>query len=408
MLLSGAGVWMPNEPDEDRVSTRETPQTAGADEPSSPLTRVVQNLLHMGLGEFVLRAATHVFSLVGIGVVIWIAQAYFHQPRTAGDTSAGVQAVMTAAPGGESLAAAFPLELSGAGILRQADIHTNVPQRSRQEIVSYTVEAGDTVSGIADRFGLDPKTIFAANYDLLQDDPHMLQPGQNLRILPVDGVYWEWLGGVPFTQWAAYFKVKPEDILNYPANHLDAAAIADPNNPDIKTGTFLVVPGGAYQYHTPGQVPLGITRSNPASAQVAGAGSCPPVNGGAIGYGTFVWPTDRHYLSGFDYSTKTNHLGIDLAAELGDNIYASDGGVVVYAGANGYGYGNMIMIDHGTGFQTLYAHLSAIFVNCGDNVTQGQTIGAAGMTGHASGAHLHFEVRTLSNVISPWDVLPAP
>ena len=124
--------------------------------------------------------------------------------------------------------------------------------------------------------------------------------------------------------------------------------------------------------------------------------------------GTFVFPTDRHYLSGFDYSTKTNHLGIDLAAEQGDNIYAADGGVVVYAGANSYGYGNMIMIDHGTGFQTLYAHLSAIFVNCGDNVTQGQTIGAAGATGHASGAHLHFEVRTLSNVINPWDVLPAP
>jgi murein DD-endopeptidase MepM/ murein hydrolase activator NlpD len=124
--------------------------------------------------------------------------------------------------------------------------------------------------------------------------------------------------------------------------------------------------------------------------------------------GTFVYPTDRHNLSGFDYSTKTNHLGIDLTANLGDNIYAADGGVVVYAGSNSYGYGNMIMIDHGTGFQTLYAHLSAIFVQCGYNVTQGQTIGSAGMTGHASGAHLHFEVRTSSAVINPWDVLPAP
>lgn len=399
---------MQNQPDEDRFSEHENPQATGSEEHASPLTRAVQNLLHMGLGEFLLRAATHIFSLVGIGIVIWLAQTYFHQPRSAGDANASAPSAAAALPGGASLASAFSFDLSGSGILRQADIHTNVPQRSRQEIETYTVQAGDTVSGIADRFGLDPKTIFAANYDLLQDDPHMLQPGQNLRILPVDGVYWEWLGGIPFSQWAAYFKVTPEDILNYPANHLEAAAISDPTNPDIKTGTFLVVPGGAYQYHTPGQVPLGITRSNPASAQVGGAGSCPPVNGGAIGYGTFVWPTDRHSLSGFDYSMKTNHLGIDLAAELGDNIYAADGGVVVYAGANGYGYGNMIMIDHGTGFQTLYAHLSAIFVNCGDNVTQGQTIGSAGATGHASGAHLHFEVRTLSNVISPWDVLPPP
>jgi murein DD-endopeptidase MepM/ murein hydrolase activator NlpD len=202
--------------------------------------------------------------------------------------------------------------------------------------------------------------------------------------------------------------VKPEDIINYPANHLDANAVGDPQNANIKTNTFLIIPGGEYQYHTPGQLPLGITRSNPASAQVAGSGACAPVTGGAIGYGTFIYPTDRHFLSGYDYSPKTNHLAIDLAAELGDNIYASDGGVVVYAGTNSFGYGNMIMIDHGTGFQTLYAHLSAIFVQCGFNVTQGQVIGAAGSTGHSSGAHLHFEVRTASAVINPWDVLPAP
>ncbi len=380
----------------------------GTDRRTNRGTRWVQSLLHMGLGEFLLKAATHVFSLVGIGIVIWLAQTYFRQPAGSTDAGGSVAAIVTTLPGGPSLSSALPLDLSQAGVFRAANIHTNVPDRARQEITTYTVQAGDTVSGIADRFGLDPKTIFAANYELLQDDPHMLQPGQELKILPVDGVYWQWLGGIPFGQWAEYFQVKPEDILKYPANHLDAAAIADPYNADVKSGTFLVVPGGVYQYHTPGQVPLGITRGSPASAQVGGAGSCAPVSGGAIGYGTFVYPTDRHYLSGFDYSTKTNHLGIDLAAELGDNIYAADGGVVVYAGANGYGYGNMIMIDHGTGFQTLYAHLSAIFVGCGDNVAQGQTIGAAGATGHASGAHLHFEVRTATAVINPWDVLPAP
>ena len=375
---------------------------------SRPFTRWMLGLLQMGVGDFLLKAATHIFSLVGIGVVIWLAHTYFRQPT--GPTQAGESSLtaISALPGGPSLSSALPLDLAQSGILRQANIHTNAPERSRQDITTYTVQAGDTVSGIADRYGLDPKTIFAANYGLLQDDPHLLQPGQQLKILPVDGVIWQWLGGIPFSQWAEYFKVPPQDILNYPANHLDPAAIADPTNPNIEIGTYLVVPGGFYQYHTPGGFPLGVTRTNPASAQVGGAGSCPAVTGGAVGYGTFVFPTSRHFLSGFDYSTKTNHLGIDLAAELGDPIYASDGGVVVYAGANSYGYGNMIMVDHGTGFQTLYAHLSAIFVNCGDNVAQGQTIGGAGATGHASGAHLHFEVRTLSNVINPWDVLPAP
>lgn len=381
-----------------------------ADDPSNQdkqtggLSHWIGNLLHLGLGDYVLRAATNIFTVLAVLIVIWLAQVYFHHPGAQAHNQEG-QAPTLVPP---APASSQPLDESSFGILRQADIHTNIPERARQDIITYTVQKGDTVSGIADRYSLEPKTVFAANYDLLQDNPENLQPGQELKILPVDGVYWEWLGGIPFGQWAAYFKVKPEDIINYPANHLDPNAAGDPANANIKVNTFLIVPGGEYQYHTPGQVPLGITRSNPASAQVAGAGSCPAVTGGAVGTGTFVFPTARHYLSGYDYSTKTNHLGIDLAAELGDPIYAADGGVVVYAGANSYGYGNMIMIDHGTGFQTLYAHLSAIFVQCGYNVTQGETIGSAGMTGHASGAHLHFEVRTASNVINPWDVLPAP
>jgi murein DD-endopeptidase MepM/ murein hydrolase activator NlpD len=372
-----------------------------------PISRAVQSMLQLGLGEFLLKAATNLFALLGIVIVVWLARSYFGRADLS-ESSAPPPPATTALPAEISPASVSSAELSAAGILREANLHTNMPERARQEITTYTVEPGDTVSGIAERFGLEAKTVFAANYDVLQDDPHMLRPDQNLRILPVDGVYWEWLGGIPFSQWAGYFEVKPEDILNYPANKLDPAAIADPSNPNIPVGTFLIIPGGVYQYHTPGQVPLGITRANPASAQVGGAGACAPVSGGAIGYGTFVYPTSRHQLSGFDYSIKSNHLGIDLAAELGDPIYAADGGVVVYAGANSFGYGNMIMVDHGTGFQTLYAHLSAIFTSCGFNVAQGETIGSAGSTGRSSGAHLHFEVRTLSNVINPWDVLPAP
>ncbi len=393
-------------PDARPGGTDESESTVGTNEQPGLLARLVQGPLQLGLGELFVRATTNIFAVVAIIVVVWLAQAYLRQPVTR--ALGGKQQIPTALAVEPPADAAVSLDVSAIGIPRQADLHTNVPERPRQEIITYTVQKGDTVSDIADKFGLQPKTIFAANYDVLQDDPHNLLPNQTLKILPVDGVYWEWLGGIPFSQWADYFKVKPEDIINYPANHLDPKTIGDPKNPNIKTNTFLIIPGGEYQYHTPGQLPLGITRNNPASAQVGGAGACPAVNGGAVGTGTFVFPTDRHYLSGFDYSTKTNHLGIDLAANMGDNIYAADSGVVVYAGANSYGYGNMIMIDHGTGFQTLYAHLSAIFVQCGNNVTQGQTIGAAGATGHASGPHLHFEVRTATAVINPWDVLPPP
>ena len=399
---------MQNKSEDRQGGIDEPDSTAQSTKQPGALARSLQGLLQLGLGEMLVRAATNIFSILAIILVIWLTQVYFRQAAARSQTGSGTTPAGTSVPVQPPSAPSVPSDLAGFGILRQADLHTNVPERARQEIVTYTVQKGDTVSGIADRYGLQPKTIFAANYDVLQDDPHNLLADQQLRILPVDGVYWEWLGGIPFGQWAAYFKVKPEDIINYPANHLDVNAVGDPQNATIKANTFLIIPGGDYQYHSPGQLPLGITRSNPASAQVAGSGSCAPVTGGAVGYGTFVYPTDRHYLSGFDYSTKTNHLGIDLAANMGDNIYAADGGVVVYAGANSYGYGNMIMIDHGTGFQTLYAHLSAIFVECGYNVAQGQTIGAAGATGHASGPHLHFEVRTSTAVINPWDVLPAP
>ncbi len=391
----------------DKVSARRGDKPEPADnsnptKPTSPLTQWTQNLLQMGLGEILLRAATNIFSLVAIAVVIWLAQIYFRQPIPQTQANGGAVQSQPTAPVEPSVASKLPLDLSSFGIVRQANLHTNAPERARADIVKYTVQAGDTIIDIAQNYGLDPKTIFAANYDLLQDDPHNLQPGQQLTILPVDGVLRVWYPGEKISTVANYYQVKPEAFLNYPLNHLD------PNTTEIAAGTSVIIPGGVYQYHTPGQVPLGVTRTNPASAQVAGSGSCPPITGGAVGTGSFVYPTSRHYLSGFDYSTKTNHLGIDLAANLGDPIYAVDGGVVVYSGANSYGYGNMVMIDHGTGFQSLYAHLSAIFVNCGDNVTQGETIGSAGATGHATGAHLHFEVRTATAVINPWDVLPPP
>ncbi len=366
----------------------------------------MQSLIQMGLGESMLRAATNIFSVLAIVIVIWLAQMYFRQP----DAKAQENGVPLQGPTLEASLPTSPiLDLSSFGILRQTNMHTNASTGgSRQEITKYTVQPGDTVSGIAANNGLQPQTVFSANYYILLDDPHNLKAGQVLTILPIDGVYREWQAGEGLNGVASFYHVKPEDIVNYPLNHLDPATIGDYAHPNIKPGTWIVIPGGVYQYHAPGSVPLGITRSNPASAQVGGPGACHAVNGGAVGYGTFVYPTDKHYLSGFDYSVKTNHLGIDLAANLGDNIYAADGGVVVYAGWNNYGYGNMIMIDHGTGFQSLYAHLSQIFVNCGDNVSQKQTIGAAGATGHASGPHLHFEVRTTSTVINPWDVLPPP
>jgi murein DD-endopeptidase MepM/ murein hydrolase activator NlpD len=127
---------------------------------------------------------------------------------------------------------------------------------------------------------------------------------------------------------------------------------------------------------------------------------------GAIGSGTFVWPSDHHYLSGFDFNPDANHPAIDIAGDLGKPAYASDSGVIVYAGWNNWGYGNVIVINHGNGWQTLYAHLSQIDVSCGQSVIQGGVIGLIGSTGNSTGPHLHFEMMYNGVKVNPHDYLP--
>ena len=124
-----------------------------------------------------------------------------------------------------------------------------------------------------------------------------------------------------------------------------------------------------------------------------------------MGGGGFVWPADNHSLSGNDY--WSGHLGIDIAAGEGAPVYAADSGVVTMAtGGYNYGYGNVIQIDHGNGYSTVYAHLSVIGVAQCASVGAGQWIGSSGTTGNSQGAHLHFEVRQGGGFINPWFVLP--
>ena len=131
------------------------------------------------------------------------------------------------------------------------------------------------------------------------------------------------------------------------------------------------------------------------------ADSC---SNGPVGSGTFVWPADNHFLSGKDYGAS--HAGIDIAAGEGSPVYAADAGVITVMGNDESGYGNVIQIDHGNGYLTVYAHLSKIGVKICQSVSSGQWIGAAGSTGNASGTHLHFEVIKDGFSINPWLVLP--
>jgi hypothetical protein len=243
-----------------------------------------------------------------------------------------------------------------------------------------------------------------ANQFILGDNPHNLTPGQELNILPVNGTYHRWSAGDGLNGVAKFFGVSPEVIIEYPGNNLDPTTIGDWASPNIEPGTWLVVPGGTREFvnWSAPAIPL----DNPKVAAVLGTGACEQVAAGAVGAGVFIWPANNHFLSGYDYHPEANHSGIDIDGDEGAPVYAADNGVVVYAGWNNWGYGNVVVINHGNGWQTLYAHLSVINVGCGQSVYQTNIIGAVGNTGKSSGPHLHFEMMYNGTKVNPHDYLP--
>jgi murein DD-endopeptidase MepM/ murein hydrolase activator NlpD len=286
-----------------------------------------------------------------------------------------------------------------SGVNRKALLHTIIPNRPDLKVETYTVEKGDALFEIAAKYKIKPETILWANYDQLNDNPDMISVGMVLNIPPVNGVYYQWQKGDTIQSVAGRFDAKADDILDWAGNQ------ADLTNPAFNVGTWVMVPNGHREFRQ-WLIPVIPRGRAGVSKSVYGAGACEGGYEGAYGSGAFVWPAGNHSLSGNDY--WSGHLGIDIAAGEGAPVYAADSGVVVFAGWATGGYGNMIMIDHGNGYQTLYGHLSQVSISCGRSVGQGQTIGYAGSTGNSTGAHLHFEVRFQGGFVDPWYVLPAP
>jgi hypothetical protein len=171
---------------------------------------------------------------------------------------------------------------------------------------------------------------------------------------------------------AGQFGAKVKDILSWPGNRLDLI------EPKVEPDTYIMVVGGHREFRQ-WIIPTIPRGRAGVSVGLYGAGTCTGGYSGANGSGAFVWPAGNHSLSGNDY--WSGHLGIDIAGALGDGIFAADSGVVVFAGPATGGYGNMVMIDHGNGYQSLYAHMSAVSARCGQSVSQGSYIGAIGSTG---------------------------
>lgn len=286
----------------------------------------------------------------------------------------------------------FQVDFAPASLTRLANPYTVIPERERETIIIYTVEAGDSVFSIAKKHNIKPETVLWANEEILQDNPNELSIGQKLRIPAVDGVIYKWRSNDTIEAVARKFKASPEAILTWPDNNLDLV------DPKIEKGTLVMIPGGSRELRS-WVVPT-MWRAN-AGANRSISTQCDTSGATAFGTGTFVWPTSSRLISGNNY--WSGHLGLDIGAAMGAPVYATDSGVVVYAGGIDGGYGLMVMIDHGNGFHSLYAHLSSILTRCGANVAQGQTIAMSGSSGNSTGPHLHFELRYMGAFVNPFD-----
>ena len=259
-----------------------------------------------------------------------------------------------------------------------AEARTLIPTRLRREIEVYVVQSGDTVQGIAASFGLQPETIMWSN-PAVEDTPDLLKIGQEIVILPIDGVYHEVQAGDTLSSIAQKYKVDVTAITDVPWNNLTPPDYA------ITPGMKLIVAGGTK--------PL-ITKT-----VVSYTGSIPS---GAVGTGQFLWPV----LGRITQDYWSGHRAIDIAVPPNTPVRAADAGYVSFVGWTDVGYGYLVRIDHGNGFETWYAHNNSFAVTLGERVERGQVIAYSGSTGHSTGPHVHFEIRYLGALMNPRSYLP--
>lgn len=272
--------------------------------------------------------------------------------------------------------------LSDSSLRAELNPQTYQGKLPEHNLQTYVVERGDTPGGIAERFGIQPETILGGN-PLLSEESNLLQTGVELIILPIDGVLHDVQPGDTLESLANLYGIPEEDIIAYEPNNLEFPYRLYPE-------TQIMVPGAVRELFvwTPPDL------SSVGGTSREGSGVRPLV----VGTGTFIFPVgSRNYTQYFWYG----HPGVDIGLAEGSPVYAADTGTVTYAGWNIYGYGNLIVVNHGNGYETFYAHLNGFNVVPGQIVTQGQIIGYSGNTGRSSGPHIHFEIRINNNRDNP-------
>lgn len=247
-------------------------------------------------------------------------------------------------------------------------IQTTISEKPRDQVITYAVAGGDTLSTIAQKFGVSVDTIKWAS-DLKRDS---LSIGQELKIPPVSGIIHKVKEGDTVQSIAKKYKTESQKIVNFPFNDF-----ADLDTFALNVGQTLVVPDGV----------------QPEAPRLAGL--LPPAVAG--GTGQLLWPAGGLITQ----YPVWYHNALDIANPAAPGIAAGDSGTVSLVEYLRYGYGFYAVVDHGNGLSTLYAHMSEIYVKPGDSVRRGQILGRMGSTGRSTGLHLHFEVRKNGMIVNP-------
>ncbi|MEK7572087.1 MAG: M23 family metallopeptidase [Patescibacteria group bacterium] len=253
---------------------------------------------------------------------------------------------------------------------------TEISEKPRDKVITYTVEKGDTISTIAKKFGISENTVKWAN-DLTEDS---LSIGDELKILPVTGVLHKVLADESIHSIAKKYDTEAQKIADFPFNEF----AGNGESFALVEGQLLVIPDGIKPSEQPYIKRTVYLAQNPA--QVSAGGYTFPVRGE------------------ISQSYSWFHRGLDIVAPYGTPIVASHNGTVVSINVGSWdgGYGTNVWISTGDGTRSHYAHMSGVNVSLGQRVIGGQTtIGWIGMTGRTTGPHVHFEMERGGGLINP-------
>lgn len=242
------------------------------------------------------------------------------------------------------------------------------------EIITYTVVRGDTIQDIANKFGVSKETIIAVNN---LANANYLKEGQELLILPIDGVIHKVKAGQTVSEIAALYGVNIKKIIDY--NILTEDAF-------VRVGDILIIPGAK-----PLKIQQALKTSKHNTTGLAYLyEDLPQYNS------YYLYPTVKESRN---WGILHRNNAVDIATDCGNEIYAAASGTIRRADSYGYngGYGKYVIIDHPNQTSTLYSHMSKILVEQDDYVNQGDIIGLIGSTGRSTGCHVHFEVRGAKN-----------